>query len=57
MLAVPDEEFGIGDILTVGKRNVVIHTIKIEDKTLKTGAARARDIVRIYANIVRSTSY
>jgi uncharacterized Zn finger protein len=57
MLAIPDEEFCIGDILTVGKRNVVIHTIKLEDKTLKTGAARARDIVRIYGNIVRSTSH
>lgn len=58
VLAVPDEEFFIGDMLTVGKHEVVIHSIKIEDKSLRDGGARARDIVRVYANIVRrSTSH
>ncbi len=56
ILAVPDEEFFIGDILEVGNREVVIHAIKIEDKSLRTGGAAARDIVRIYASIVRRTS-
>ncbi len=57
VLAVPDEEFFIGDMLKVGRHDVVVHTIKIKDKTLKAGGARARDIVRVYANIVRKTSY
>jgi len=56
ILAVPDEEFFIGDILEVGKREVVIHAIKIKDKSLRTGGAAARDIVRMYASIVRRTS-
>ncbi len=56
VLAVPDEEFFIGDILKVGKNEVVIHSIKTKDKSLDTGGACARDIVRVYANIVRRTS-
>lgn len=55
LLAVPDEEFFVGDILKVGKHEVVIHAIKIADKSLRTGGARARDIVRVYSNIVRKT--
>ncbi len=57
ILAVPDEEFFIGDILKVGKNEVVIHSIKTKEKSLDTGGACARDIVRVYANIVRRTSY
>lgn len=57
VLAVPDEEFFIGDILKVGRNEVVIHAIKTRDKSLSTGGACARDIVRVYANIVRKTSY
>ncbi|OGD48159.1 MAG: hypothetical protein A3K76_05180 [Euryarchaeota archaeon RBG_13_57_23] len=57
ILAVPDEEFYVGDILKVGRHEVVIHSIKIKDKSLRMGGARARDIVRVYANIVRKTSY
>ena len=57
VLAVPDEEFFIGDILKVGKNEVVIHSIKTKDKALSVGGAPARDIVRVYANIIRKTSY
>ena len=57
VLAVPDEEFYVGDILNVGRHEVVIHSIKIKDKSLRMGGARARDIVRVYANIVRKTTY
>lgn len=57
LLAVPDEEFYIGDIMRVGKHDVVIHSIKTKDQSLHTGGAAARDIVRVYANIVRKTSY
>lgn len=55
VLAVPDEEFFVGDILKVGKHDVAIHSIKIEDRSLRTGGARARDIVRVYASILRKT--
>lgn len=57
VLAVPDEEFYIGDILKVGRHEVVIHSIKIKDKSLRTGGASARDIVRVYGNIVRKTTH
>lgn len=58
VMAVPDEEFFIGDMLKVGKHEVVIHSIKVKDRSLRTGGACARDIVRVYANIVRrSTSH
>jgi len=56
LLAVPDEEFYVGDIMKVGKHEVVIHSIKIAERSLRAGGARARDIVRVYANIVRKTS-
>ncbi len=57
VLAVPDEEFFVGDIMKVGKHEVVVHAIKIADRSLKDGGALARDIVRVYANVVRRTSY
>ncbi len=56
VLAVPDEEFFVGDVLKVGKHEVVIHSIKIEDRSLRTGGALARDIVRVYATVVRRTN-
>lgn len=58
VLAVPDEEFFIGDMLKIGKHEVVIHSIRIRDRSIRIGSACARDIVRVYANIVRrSTSH
>ena len=57
MVVPPDDEFLIGDIIEVGKRDVVIHAIKTGNRTLKKGSAMARDVVRIYANVVRKTSY
>lgn len=56
VLAVPDEEFYIGDILEIGKHEVVIHSIKTKDKSLRTGGALARDVVRVYASKVRRSS-
>ena len=57
MFAVPDEEFFIGDILNIARRDVVIHTIKTKDKTLKRGSALAREIVRVYASVVRKSGH
>jgi uncharacterized Zn finger protein len=56
MIASPDEEFFVGDMLTVGKRDVVIHAIKTEGRSMRKGGVVARDVVRIYANIVRKTT-
>ncbi|MDH3364663.1 MAG: HVO_0476 family zinc finger protein [Thermoplasmata archaeon] len=57
MIVSPDEEFFVGDMLRVGNRDVVIHAIKIQGKSVRKGGAAARDVVRIYANIVRKTTY
>jgi len=57
VLAVPDEEFYVGDIITLKKHEVVIHTIKTKGRVMRTGGTQAREIVRVYGNIVRKTSY
>ncbi len=57
VLAVPDEEFFVGDIITVGKREVVIHTIKTKGRVFRTGGVQAREIVRAYGTVVRKSSY
>lgn len=55
--AVPDEEFFIGDILTIGRRDVVIHSIKLKNNhSIRMGSAAARAIVRVYASVVRKTN-
>ncbi|MDH7508823.1 MAG: HVO_0476 family zinc finger protein [Methanomassiliicoccales archaeon] len=56
MLVPPDEEFYVGDLLTIGKYNVVVHNIKTKDRMLRDGGSEAREIVRIYAKIVRTTN-
>ncbi|MCU0859535.1 MAG: hypothetical protein MUE55_02990 [Thermoplasmata archaeon] len=53
--AVPDEEFFIGDILNIGGRDAVIHSIKLKNHSIRMGSALARDIVRVYASVVRKT--
>ncbi len=53
--ALPDEEFFVGDIMTVGKDNVVVHKIKTKDKLINQGGAPARDIVRVYTKSMRTT--
>jgi len=57
--AVPEEEFYIGDTIMVKNKNCVIH--KIMDKNgrmVRRGGLMARDIKRIYAQIIHShTSY
>ncbi len=54
--ALPDEEFYVGDIFTVGKDEVVVHTIKTSTGTVRSGGAAARDIIRIYAKCMRVTN-
>jgi uncharacterized Zn finger protein len=53
ILAAPDEEFAIGDILDVGRRESVVHTIKTRRGVVRSGSVPARYIVRVYAHTVR----
>ena len=53
--ALPDEEFYVGDLMTIGTEKVAIHSIKTASGMVRRGSAEARDIVRIYANAVRTT--
>jgi uncharacterized Zn finger protein len=51
--ASPDEEFFTGDLVEFGRIRAVIHRIKVKNRLIKDGKARAEDIVRIYATQVR----
>ncbi len=53
--AAPDEEFAIGDTMTFGKDEVVIHAIKAHRSMVRRGAVEARKIVRIYCKLMRKT--
>ncbi len=53
--ALPDEEFYVGDLMTIGTEKVAIHSIKTESGTVRRGSVEARNIVRIYAKAVRTT--
>lgn len=51
--AVPDEEFFIGDVLTIKGSNVAIHRIKTYARSIKKGSAIAKNIVRLYCKRVK----
>jgi len=53
IMATPDEEFYIGDILELNGIHAVIHKIKTNERFVHNGGAAARDIVRIYAKEIR----
>lgn len=55
LTALPDEEFFVGDILTIGRDDVVVHSIKTKEGMVRQGGVAARDIVRIYAKSARTT--
>lgn len=53
ILALPDEEFFIGDIIKIGRDNVAVFKIKTRNKVVKYNSALAEDIVRIYGRVIR----
>ncbi len=53
ILAVPEEEFAVGDIIDVEGTNAVITSIRIGTHTIHQGSAVARDIVRVYSKAIR----
>lgn len=56
VMAVPDEEFFIGDMIELDNKPVVIHSIRLQERTIRRGSALARDIVRVYGTVVRKTT-
>lgn len=53
LVALPDEEFLVGDIVDLGRDRAVIHRIKVRDRVLRRGSARADAIVRVYGRVVK----
>jgi len=53
LLAVPDEEFAVGDLVDVGRDRAIVHHIRTQYRTLHEGTARADEIVRMYGRVVR----
>jgi len=58
LLAAPDEEFAVGEIVDLGKERAVIRHIRTSHRTVREGTVRADEIVRMYGRLVRErTSY
>ena len=53
VLAAPDEEFEIGEIVDLGKDRAVVHHIRTQHRTVRFGRVRADEIVRMYGRVVR----
>jgi len=53
VLAAPDEEFEIGEIVDLGKARAIVHHIRTRHRTLRQGSVRAEEIVRMYGRVVR----
>ncbi len=53
VLAAPDEEFLVGDIVDLGRERALVHRIRTAHRTLSAGSATADEIVRVYGRIVR----
>ncbi len=53
IIAAPDEEFAVGDILELGSTKALVHRIRTRRRTLGAGSAAAEEIVRVYARAIR----
>ncbi|MGQ0797451.1 MAG: HVO_0476 family zinc finger protein [Methanobacteriota archaeon] len=53
VLAAPDEEFAVGEIVDLGKARAIVHHIRTRHRTMREGAVRADEIVRMYGRVVR----
>ncbi|OGS50529.1 MAG: hypothetical protein A3K65_02995 [Euryarchaeota archaeon RBG_16_68_12] len=53
VLAAPDEEFEVGDIVDLGKERAVVHRIRTAHRTINQGSVTADEIVRLYGRVVR----
>ncbi len=55
ILAEPDEEFYVGDMVEFGRMKVVVHKIKCKNRMVREGGAPASSIVRVYAKGIKET--
>lgn len=53
LMAAPDEEFAIGEIVDLGKDRALVHHIRTKHRTARVGSFRADEIVRMYGRVVR----
>lgn len=53
VLAAPDEEFEVGEIVDLGKDRAVVHHIRTRQRTVRLGRVRADEIIRMYGRVVR----
>ncbi len=53
VLAAPDEEFEVGEIVDLGRDRAIVHHIRTLHRTLREGRVRADEIVRMYGRVVR----
>jgi len=53
VLAAPDEEFAVGEIVDLGRDRAVVHHIRTSQRTVHQGGVRADEIVRMYGRVVR----
>ena len=53
VLAAPDEEFEVGEIVDLGKVRAVVHHIRTRQRTVRQDRVRADEIVRMYGRVVR----
>ena len=53
MVVNPYEDFYIGDLIDIKNTKCVIHRIKVHDRFITRGSAKAKDIVRIYAKEIK----
>lgn len=53
ILAVPEEEFYIGEVINIGRERIVMHRIKSKTRIVREGMVLAKDIVRIYGKFIQ----
>ncbi len=53
VLAAPDEEFAVGEIVDLGRGRAIVHHIRTRYRTVREGRVRADEIVRMYGRVVR----
>ena len=53
VLAAPDEEFEVGEIVDLGHDRAVVHQIRTRYRNVRMGRVRADEIVRMYGRVVR----
>jgi len=46
--AEPEDEFSVGQTLSFGDMDCLVHSIKVKERMVRRGSVEARDIVRIY---------